>query len=170
MRCCAERARAFVPLDGEHLLGDAAHHRGGVARSGADFEHPVARRHIGRLDHQRDDIGLADRLLLADRQRAVLIGEFAQAIRQEFLARHLAHGGEDMFAADAAPAQVAIDHRCAMSCKIGHGSFPFYLSNGAIGQRCRSAMIRGRSEARKKGREIASPAPLRSVSECSGEA
>ena len=74
----------------------------------------------GRLDHQRDDVGLADRLFLAERQRAVLVGEFAQAIRHERLARHLAHRGEHVPVADPARFQLAVHHPLAKLGGIGH--------------------------------------------------
>ncbi len=77
-----------MALDRDHLAGDPAHHRGGVARAGADLEHPSPGRDLGRLDHQRDDIGLRDGLAGLDRQRPVLIGEGAHLIGHEHLARN----------------------------------------------------------------------------------
>jgi hypothetical protein len=66
-----------MALDRDHLAGDSAHHRRRITRAGADLEHPVARRDLGRLDHQRDDIRLGDGLVGFDRKGAVLIGELA---------------------------------------------------------------------------------------------
>ena len=83
-----------MALDRDHLARDPAHHRRRIARAGADLEHPVAGRDLGRLDHQGDDIGLRDGLVRLDRQRRILIGVAGELRRHERLARHLAHRRE----------------------------------------------------------------------------
>ena len=45
--------------------------------------------------HQRDDVGLRDRLPLGDRERGVLVGELRELGREERLARDRPHGLED---------------------------------------------------------------------------
>jgi hypothetical protein len=110
-----------VPLDSEHLAGYPRYHCGGVARSGADLEHPVPGGNAGGIDHQRDDVRLADRLLFANRQRAVLIGELAQRFRNEALARDRAKGIEDRGRFDSAAAELPLDHAFALLVERGHG-------------------------------------------------
>jgi len=51
-----------MPFDGMDPAGNLGQHGGRVARAGADFQDPVAGLHLGRLDHQGDDIRLRDGL------------------------------------------------------------------------------------------------------------
>src|SRR2546430_5725221 len=44
------------------------------------------------LDHQRDDVGLRDRLAFPDRQRAVFVGELFKPGLDEGFTRNTAHG------------------------------------------------------------------------------
>ena len=79
----AERARSVRradsrerrdDLDRVDLGHDLRQHRGLVAGAGADLEHAAAgRRPASASVIQRDDVGLRDRLAVADRQRAVLV-------------------------------------------------------------------------------------------------
>ena len=68
-----------MALDRVDAVGDPTHHGRGITRARAHLEDTVARLHLGGFDHQRDDIGLRDRLALADRQRPVLVGELLEA-------------------------------------------------------------------------------------------
>jgi hypothetical protein len=110
-RQCGQRG---VPLDRADFAGDAREHGGGVARAGADLEHAVAGADPRRLDHARDDVRLRDRLPVRDRQRRVLVGEFAHPGLEERLARHLAHRREHARVAHAAPHELALDHALAL--------------------------------------------------------
>ncbi len=94
--------KLLVTLDGEHPVRHAAHHRRGVARSGADLEHGVAGLDLGKLEHARHDVGLGDGLPRLDRECGVLIGEFLQMLGHEGLARHLPHRREQQRIGDAA--------------------------------------------------------------------
>ena len=93
-----------VALDRVDAARDPREHGGGVAGAGADLEHGFAARELQRLRHQRDDVGLRDRLAFLDRQRRVLVGELVQSRRQEGLARDVAHGVEHERVAHAARA------------------------------------------------------------------
>src|SRR3546814_14184724 len=86
-----EAGQLLVSLDREYLVRHLPHDSGGITGAGADLEHPVPRLQPRRLDHQRDDIGLRNRLLGLDRQRRILNGEFADMLRHEFLAWYGAH-------------------------------------------------------------------------------
>jgi hypothetical protein len=58
-----------VALDRDDLGGEQARERAGIARAGADLEHPVAGVDGCGLEHQGDDV-LGDRLPVLDRQAA----------------------------------------------------------------------------------------------------
>ncbi len=103
-----------MPLDSAHAARDPAHHRGRVAGARANFEHVVARLNLGKLDHACDDIRLRDGLPRLDGKRRILVGEFLQRPRHEGLARHLAHGFEDVVIGDAARLQMPRDHDLAI--------------------------------------------------------
>ena len=104
------RGELLVALDGVDLARNAAQHRGGIAGTGAHFEHLVAGLELEQLDHAGDDIGLRDGLARLDRQRRVLIGEFREVLRNERLARDFAHGGKHQLVGDAARLKVARHH------------------------------------------------------------
>ena len=104
--------------------GDAARHRRRVAAAGADFENARAGTHMRRRHHQRDDIGLGDRLALADRQGPVVIGVRAKIGVDELLTRHGAHRVEHMRVDDASPDQAPRDHVLARARQIADHETP----------------------------------------------
>src|SRR6185295_5256472 len=59
-------------LDRVDVLGHLREHGRLVARSGSDLEHPGTRTERRELRHERDDVGLADRLRMTDGQGAVV--------------------------------------------------------------------------------------------------
>ena len=94
-------------------LAEPGEDGGRVARSGADLEHPLGPVERQRLADRGDDPWLGDRLSVARRQRAVVIGARTQPRGDEGLARDLAHRLEHALVGDPAPAQLAFDHpRC----------------------------------------------------------
>ncbi len=111
----------LVALDRIDLPGDARHDRRRVAGPGADFEHPVAGLQRRRVDHQRHDEGLGNRLPVFDRQRRILVGEFAELRRHELLARHRAHRFEHQRVADSAARDLALHHLRALGFGVLHG-------------------------------------------------
>jgi hypothetical protein len=62
------------PLGAVDALHQARQHRRLVARAGAHLEHLVAVPDLEQIRHQRNDVGLRDRLPVPDRKRAVLVG------------------------------------------------------------------------------------------------
>ena len=76
------------------------------------------RRDVQRLRHERDDVGLGDRLIVADRQRRIDVGVGAVRFGHEQVTRHLEHCVEHARAADIAPAELRIDHVLSLSVPI----------------------------------------------------
>ena len=105
-------------LDRVDVAGDLGEDGRRIARSGSDLEHLFAALERQGFGHECDDIGLGDRLLFVDRQRAIVVGKLAQLFRQERLARHAAHGVENQFGAHAARKDGLFDHLVAQASKI----------------------------------------------------
>jgi hypothetical protein len=84
-----------VTLDGPDLTRDASGHGGGISRSGAHLQHPVAGAQLECLQHEGHDVGLGDRLATGDGERGVLVGKLGEVRGEKFLPRHDAHGGQD---------------------------------------------------------------------------
>src|SRR5438874_8323151 len=99
-----------MTLDPVDLRGDAACDGSRVSGSRADVEDVVIVLELQRLQHQRNDVRLRNRLFLIDRQRGILVSELDQFMRHELLARHLGHGAEDVLVANAAGDELAFDH------------------------------------------------------------
>src|SRR5271170_712261 len=78
-----------MTLDRKYPAGEARQDRGLIPRAGANLDDVVPVADQKRLGHQRDYIGLADRLSVIDRQRDVFIGLVGESQRYEFLARRL---------------------------------------------------------------------------------
>ena len=92
-----------------------------------------------------DDERLRDRLVVPDRERAVVVGMRAQALRHEELARDAGHRLEDALVAYAAAAQLALDHLRARDGGVdGRGHFASVRSpanRAACRPRMRAARI-----------------------------
>jgi hypothetical protein len=108
--------------------------------------------HLGRLDHQRDDVWLRNRLALTDRQRPILIGELLEPRLDEGFARHAPHGLEDAAVAHAAASDLNIDHAVAGTGEIQHDETlqPSTLRSSALERDHRRALSRQRAPARRK--------------------
>src|SRR6185312_1294447 len=76
-----------VALDGVDEPREPGEHGRLVAGTGADLEHAGARLDHQRLGHQRDDVGLADRLATGDGQGGVLPRPILEELRREEVAR-----------------------------------------------------------------------------------
>jgi hypothetical protein len=63
-----------------------------------------------RLDRERDDVRLRDRLPGLDRQRRILVGKLGECFRDEVLPRHAAEGLEQARVVDAATGELELDH------------------------------------------------------------
>ena len=120
---CRQRIREFAGPETPVLICDESgvlrHDGGRVSGPGADVERAVVRPWLGRLGHQRHDIGLRDRLVLVDRQGAVRIGHARQVGRHEQLARHGAHRRQHAGVPDPARLELASDHLLAARREIG---------------------------------------------------
>ena len=114
-RLLGELADAFDCVD---LFGNLRQDSRRVTRAGADFEYLFASFERQRLCHQRDDIGLRDRLPLGYRQRCVLIGKFAKVLGQEGLPRDGLHRFKHQLRAYATAGDVTFNHRVAALRKI----------------------------------------------------
>ena len=80
-----------MTLDGVDVGGDFGKDRRRIARTGTDFEHLFAAPKHQCLGHERDDIGLRDRLSFFDRQTARLHRQTREAGRQKRFTRHATH-------------------------------------------------------------------------------
>jgi len=74
-------------LDRVYLFADMAEDGRLVSRARADLERAATRARVDQVGHDRDDVGLRDRLAVPDRQRPVFIGEPAIIALYEFVAR-----------------------------------------------------------------------------------
>ena len=84
-----------MALDRIDAPGDPAHDCRGITGACAHFQNAVAGLHLGRLDHQSDDVRLRDCLTFADRKRPVLVSELFETGFNKSFARHTAHGLKD---------------------------------------------------------------------------
>ena len=107
------RGQTRHALDRDHLASELREHRSLVPRAGADVEHLLTAPERERLADPRDHVGLRDRLAVADRQRGVVVGAIAEALRDEQLARHALHRTEDALVAHVAATQLPLDHQPA---------------------------------------------------------
>ena len=114
-----KRGQLGMAFDRIDLGRELAEHGRRITRASADFENPFARLNARRLDHARDDVRLRDRLPGLDRQRRILIREFAQLAGDERLARNVAHRNEHARVAYAAPRDLAFDHALARGAHRG---------------------------------------------------
>jgi hypothetical protein len=93
-----------------------------VAGARPDLQDAAARRRVQQLCHERDHPGLADGLAIPDRYRLVRVREVAASFRDEPLARHCRHRGQDALVHDPACAELDADHRVACRlepCRVG---------------------------------------------------
>ena len=79
-----------------------------VTRAGADLEHGVLRGEVEQVRHQRDDVGLRDRLAMPDGQRMVGVGVPHGAGRDEAVPLHAADGLQHGFVEPAGQVQRAV--------------------------------------------------------------
>ena len=84
------------PLHAKDLAAEFGEDGGLVARAGADLQHRLRMVANDEVGHGRDHEGLRDGLVVADRQRGVLVGATCQRLVHEQVARgipdHFQHG------------------------------------------------------------------------------
>src|SRR4051812_24543627 len=110
-----------VPLEGEHPSAHRREDRGLVPGACPDLQDPVVLARVEELGHLGDDVRLADGLAGIDRQRLVRIRAAFVALLHEPVARDQRHRREDAWVADAARAQLALDHAPPVVCRAHAG-------------------------------------------------
>lgn len=118
--CARPGGQRFAPLDREHILGEPAQDRRGVPGASPDLENAFVAFQAERFDCDRHDVGLRDRLLLADGQRGVSIGELHELVGHEGLTRNGAERIEEARVRNAAARKLEVDHLRTRFRK-GHG-------------------------------------------------
>ena len=99
-----------MTFNGIHLGGQFGQDRRLIAAAGADFEYALAAIQVSSLAHQSDNIGLADRLLAVDRQRAVVVRFAHHQIGNELLTGDPPHRVEHGRILDPPRFELAADH------------------------------------------------------------
>jgi hypothetical protein len=107
-------------------------HGGGVAGAGSDIEHMVGMDDLRKLQQLGEWGRSGKEAVTAKRVHDIGIGQRLAIGRQEGLARHVAHGGQDAMVGHRAGAQLVVDHPEAGSCEVGHvGSLGWRRQAGA---------------------------------------
>ena len=91
------------------------------------------RRDIQRLRHERHDVGLRDRLTVADWQRRIAVGVGAVRFGHEQVTRYGEHRGEHTRGADIPRAELAVDHAPPVGVPMSRVELGI-RSTGAAGQ------------------------------------
>ncbi len=116
-------SKGRVSFDGEDLRGEFCEKSGDVSGTGADFEDGVSRGELKQFEHDGDNVGLGNSLVVADGERMVFVGLGAERPGDEIVAGNAKHGVEDARVGDAAGAELRIDHSVAVG-GIGHKQRP----------------------------------------------
>jgi hypothetical protein len=110
-----------MAFDGVNASSQMAKQRCRVAGTSSDFEDPVLWANFGGFHHQRHDKGLADGLILANRERAVLIGDGLIAGIDKGFARYGSEGFEHAGITNA-PSGDSVGHAAANGRHIRHSA------------------------------------------------
>ena len=105
-------------LDGVNVGRDFEENSGLVAAAGADLEDFLAGFDLEQFGHQRDDVRLADRLAVADRQRLIVVGLPSQVRFHKLVPRHPAHGLEHHRVRHAPGADLFFDHAVPLAVRL----------------------------------------------------
>ena len=121
-----------MALNRVDAVDDRTHNRRRVTGAGADLQHPVAGLQLGRLDHQRDNVGLRDRLAFADGQRPIFVSELFKIGLDKGFTRNMAHGIEHVPVAHSTPGDLNIDHPVSIprASDIQHGTTRSIIHSG----------------------------------------
>jgi hypothetical protein len=122
-----------VTLDGEDLGGKFREQSGDVARARANFKNYVGRQQLKRFEHEGDDVGLRDRLPIANRTRMIFVGLGAASFRNEFVAGDLKHGVEDAWVGDPACPELGLDHMLTSGGRVGHERWSVVSDQWSVG-------------------------------------
>jgi len=131
-----------VAFDGENLSGKFGEQGGDVSGTGADFENRVLGGELERFEHEGDDVGLRDGLIVADGKRMVVVGFSTVGCGNEFVTRNTKHGVEDARVGDAAGAELGVDHLAAGCGGVGHekSASGFGLQASGFGSRASDSL------------------------------
>src|SRR5262245_192550 len=97
-------------LDRADAPRELGEHGSLIARAGADLEDLLLAGEREQLGHEAHDVGLGDRLLLADRQGMIAVGAIAQRFLDEEMTRHAPHHGDHALVGDLAAHELLLDH------------------------------------------------------------
>ena len=100
-----------IPLQRKDTVGEPPGDRGGVARSGADLEYPVAGLYSQRVKHQSLEVEALDRLAALDRHHALRPGHRLPLRGHEQRPRRRLDGGEQRPVVNAARAHAQQERR-----------------------------------------------------------
>jgi len=102
------------PFDGKDPVGQFGQDSRLVSRSRADFQNPLHPFQFQGLCHQRDDIGLGNRLPLSDGQRIVAVSLVNQPLIHEKVTRDRLHHFQNTFVTDGTTANLRFHHANAL--------------------------------------------------------
>src|SRR2546426_2286397 len=143
-RPLGQARQSFDRADPPRELGE---HRRLVTRAGADLEDLLMAVELEELRHEADDVGLRNRLLLADRQGMVAVGAVTQGLLDEEVTRHPPHRRQHALVRDLAAHELLLDHpragRLVRVARPLHYPLRGFLVGAAAGPR--------------RGRRLASP-------------
>ncbi len=105
--CAGESGVAF---DGVHVATEFRQERRLIARAGANFEDGFFGGEIEPFEHEGNDIGLGDGLSFTDGKGVVVVSLSAVGFGDKFVARDAGHCRENALVADAALAELGLDH------------------------------------------------------------
>src|SRR5688572_28597947 len=97
-------------LDSVDVVRELRQHRALVTRAGPDLEHARRGRELEELRHERDDVGLGDRLVPGDRKRMILVRLRALSVVDEAVSRDLSHRGEHSWVSHAPSDDLGLHH------------------------------------------------------------
>jgi hypothetical protein len=109
-------------LDRVDLVGELRENGRLIAAAGAHLEHARVGPEGRQLAHQRHNERLADRLIVTDRQRTVVVGAVAQRLGNERMSRHTPHRFEHARVADPGRGELLAHHALARCLHVvSHG-------------------------------------------------
>jgi hypothetical protein len=100
-----------MAFDGENFCGKFPKQRGNVTRAGSNLENFIIARELQRFEHDSDDVGLGNRLAVADRKRMIFVSLGTTRFRHKFVAGYPKHCVQDARIGDAPSAELGIDHQ-----------------------------------------------------------
>jgi len=115
-----------VAFDREDLRGKFREQGGDVAGTGANLENLVMGRELERFEHEGNDVGLRDGLVVADGKRMIFVSLGAVRFRDKFVTRNAKHGIEDARVRHAAGPELGVDHKLTSGGRVGHAIPAFF--------------------------------------------